>query len=205
MGTNGNVPIVIQKKSGDPSQSILNECMKDQRKLNKIEIERLLNEPGINLTIKTRFTKETPAHFCCKNGHKDVLARILFLCPDAVKQIDDDGNYLSHSLCYNSVSKFEELKSILVILKENKGVNTTAYNNYQKRGIDIVRSRVKEKNPYDTNVSEIAKLDPYLKEDSLLLGRLQDQKKAQGQLRKIGYQAENDVMNNQGRQQFQNF
>lgn len=50
--------------------------------------------------METKFTKETAAHFCCKNGHVDILNSIIKLNIEAVTKLDDEGNTLYHSLCY---------------------------------------------------------------------------------------------------------
>ncbi len=60
-------------------------------------------DPELNLTVKTKFTSETAAHLCCKNGHKDILDKILYRAPEAVSKTDDEGNYLVHALCYVSI------------------------------------------------------------------------------------------------------
>ena len=61
---------------------------------------------------------------------------------------------------------------MLVILKDNCGVNLSMKNSYDKKPIDIIKQRIKEKNPYDTNLGEFIKLEPYLKEDGILLDKL---------------------------------
>ena len=69
-------------------------------------IDTLLSEAELNLTLETKYTKETAAHYCCKNGHASILARILQKSDEAKDKIDDEGNTLMHSLCYVSLHKF---------------------------------------------------------------------------------------------------
>lgn len=45
-----------------------------------------------------KFSKETSAHFCCKNGHIEILSKILIKNPDAGNALDDLGNTPLHSL-----------------------------------------------------------------------------------------------------------
>jgi len=44
----------------------------------------LFNEKDLNYQHRTKFTKESAAHFCCKNGHADILSRILFNAPEVM-------------------------------------------------------------------------------------------------------------------------
>jgi hypothetical protein len=50
------------------------------------------------VTYADKFTKESSAHFCCKNGHVELLQKILAKNPDAGHVIDDQGNTPLHSL-----------------------------------------------------------------------------------------------------------
>ena len=68
------------------------------------KIEKYLANKDLVCTISTKFTKETPAHYCCKNGHKDILKKTLIKCPDVVHKVDDEGNTLLHSLCKVRIS-----------------------------------------------------------------------------------------------------
>ena len=67
------------------------------------KIEDLLNDNQIDFLVTTKFTSETPAHYCVKNGHIKILQRILGMNPEAAHAIDDEENTLLHSLCFVSV------------------------------------------------------------------------------------------------------
>lgn len=104
--------------------------MKDHRTIDMTKIDTFFVDPHLNVTLSTKFTKETAAHFCCKNGHSEILRKILIRNPDASKLVDDLGNSILHSLLLvskllysnlkNSVSKYVELNAIIHILKEAK-------------------------------------------------------------------------------------
>lgn len=66
--------------------------------------EQLLQDPDLDVTFGDKFTKETSAHLCCKNGHVDLLTKILAKNPDAGHVIDDQGNTPLHSLTLVSSS-----------------------------------------------------------------------------------------------------
>jgi hypothetical protein len=53
------------------------------------KVESFFNDNDLNVTAKTKFTKETPAHFCCKNGHVEILKKILTRNPVAAWELDD--------------------------------------------------------------------------------------------------------------------
>lgn len=72
--------------------------MKDHRTIDMGKIDSLFVDPHLNVTLGTKFTKETAAHYCCKNGHSEILRKILFRNPEASKQVDDLGNSILHSL-----------------------------------------------------------------------------------------------------------
>jgi hypothetical protein len=63
--------------------------MKDHRSINISKVESFFNDSDLNVTAKTKFTKETPAHFCCKNGHEEILKKILTRNPVAAWELDD--------------------------------------------------------------------------------------------------------------------
>ena len=72
--------------------------MKDHRSIDKAKIEKFFVDVDLNLTVGTKFTKETAAHFCCKNGHHEILKKILTRSPEAANNLDDMGNTLLHAL-----------------------------------------------------------------------------------------------------------
>ena len=63
-----------------------------------LKVESYLQESDLNVTVPTKFSKETAAHFCCKNGHSEILAKILSRHPEAANCVDDLGNTLLHAL-----------------------------------------------------------------------------------------------------------
>ena len=79
--------------------------MKDHRKIDMSKVDSYFLEVDLNVTVESKFSKETPAHLCCKNGHMDLLKRILVRSPDACSKLDDQGNTLLHSLMNVSHSR----------------------------------------------------------------------------------------------------
>ena len=65
------------------------------------------------------------------------------------------------------MSKFEDLKAIVTLLKENCTFDVSVTNYNGKKPIDLLKQRLHEKNPYESNLPEVAKLEPFLREDGL--------------------------------------
>ena len=63
------------------------------------------------------------------------------------------------------MSKYEDLRAIVQILIDYNVFNLNKVNKNGQRPIDLVISRLNEKNPYESNIHEIAKLEPLLRED----------------------------------------
>ena len=72
--------------------------MKDHRAIEMVKVDKVFVDADLNVTAQAKFTKETPAHFCCKNGHIEILKKILNRNPEAVNKVDDEGNTILHSL-----------------------------------------------------------------------------------------------------------
>lgn len=65
------------------------------------------------------------------------------------------------------MSKSDELKHILVTLREHCGFDVSLKNNNGKTAAELVRQRINAKNPYDTNLSEIIKIEILFRDDNL--------------------------------------
>ena len=52
-------------------------------------------------------------------------------------------------------------------LKENCAFDTKVLNFEGKTPLDLVRRRINDKNPYETNLSDLMKLEPYFKDEML--------------------------------------
>jgi hypothetical protein len=72
--------------------------LNDTRSIKRDKAEALLEAGDINLKVADTYSKETPGHLCCKNGHVDILRKILTKSPEAGACLDDQGNTLLHSL-----------------------------------------------------------------------------------------------------------
>ena len=83
--------------------------------INRIEIDQYLSDIDLNVNIYSKFTRETAAHYCCKNGHKEILKKILSRCPEVANRKDDEGNTLLHSMCL--VNNFTNNKVIIELSK----------------------------------------------------------------------------------------
>jgi len=81
------------------SLSLISQCKKDQRAIDVSKVETYcLQDSELNVQVTTKFSKETAGHFCCKNGHADILAKLLSKHPEAAACLDDQGNTLLHAL-----------------------------------------------------------------------------------------------------------
>ena len=63
------------------------------------------------------------------------------------------------------MSKHNELKAIIYVLKEAKAYYPSKLNSDNLRPVDMIRNRKEEKNPYETNLKDIGKLESMLVKD----------------------------------------
>jgi len=57
------------------------------------------------------------------------------------------------------VSKVNELKGMLLTLKECKGYDPTKRNTQGQTPLEVLRKRKVDKNPYETNLQDLVKLE----------------------------------------------
>ena len=60
------------------------------------------------------------------------------------------------------MSKHNELKAIIYVLKEGKAYDPSKLNADNLKPVDMLRKRKAEKNPYETNLQDIGKLESML-------------------------------------------
>jgi len=57
------------------------------------------------------------------------------------------------------VSRYDDLKIMITLLYDFEGADIGKKNFNNQKPIDIVKQRLKEKNPYDSNLIEVVKLE----------------------------------------------
>ncbi|TNV86533.1 hypothetical protein FGO68_gene15004 [Halteria grandinella] len=162
----GGSPGSSLKFSEDYVQNLL-QCMKDHRMIDFKKIDQFLGDPELNVCIPDKFTKQTPAHFCVKNGHADTLRKILLRSNEAGSKVDDLGNTLTHALMINTISRFNELKQLIFVLKECKAFDPLKRNEEGLKPIDVLRMRKAEKNPYETNLADVGRLEGVMAKEEI--------------------------------------
>ena len=69
------------------------------------------------------------------------------------------------------MSKYNELKAIVYVLKDAKAFDPNRENFEGLKAVDLLRSRKNEKNPYETNLQDICKLEPLLIKEDFSMGQ----------------------------------
>ena len=103
------------------------------------------------VSYRDQYNDQSWLHYCVFNGHADLVEKLLQKDHGLVNCVDDDKNTPFHTLCKNSVSSKEDLIHMYQKLKDYGWDRKTA-NKYNKTGLDILKQRIKNDNPYDCSL-----------------------------------------------------
>jgi hypothetical protein len=103
------------------------------------------------------------AHACAKNGHINILLKLLDFCPELCEIEDFSGNLPIHSLCWNTASSEEHLLIMLFKLVEKHEPSIRATNSRGKTPFQTLATRLCKdedsvENPYETNKDAMDKV-----------------------------------------------
>lgn len=135
---------------------LFDECKKDNRSIDYNTCYELLKKcTGYDLMNEIDpYTGESILHLWCFHGHYDLVEELLTKEPDMVSIKDQSDNTCFHALCQNTVSSENELIAMFQYLNQFR-VKIGTKNVEKLSGIDILIQRIREKNPYDGNLTGI--------------------------------------------------
>ena len=105
-----------------------------------------------------KYTNANWIHFWCIMGHTELLQKILEIDSSLSSSKDESGNTPLHYLWQNTVSKSSDIVTMWRWLVSH-GAKIKSKNNLKLSCMDVLKQRIKAKNPYD----ELAKHKDILK------------------------------------------
>jgi len=135
---------------------LLQECKNDNRSIRYTKCIDLLHKCSSYdlLNESDPYTGESILHLSCSHGHYDLIEDLLMKEPRMVNLTDLQSDTPFHSLCRNTSSSDEELITVFQYLNQHQ-IKVHKRNKDGFTGIEIITQRIRNRNPYDGNLSSV--------------------------------------------------